>query len=195
MAQGQKVFARGDARVDLDADFRVGRKSEALFAVAKKIFELRGRRVGRRPAAPVELDDFAFAGNRPRDPRDLFLQDFEVGKRDALVLLDDDVASAEQAQAFAEGKMHVERYRGKRGISGRVHLLEVGRLERVVPHRSGRITGIARAGAVVAREELFADVEFASGFFETRMRNHRAGLLVYSSRRRRNAPDHSLART
>src|SRR5215475_4085685 len=43
-AQGFQVFAGGNTRVHLDADFSVGRKREAFAGVAEKIFELcRGR--------------------------------------------------------------------------------------------------------------------------------------------------------
>ena len=64
-AQSFQVRATGDARIDLDSDFRVRREGKALARVQKKIFHLRGREIGRRAAAPVELDHAAFFETLP----------------------------------------------------------------------------------------------------------------------------------
>ena len=58
-AQGFEMLAAGDARIDFDADFGVGREGEALAGEAEEIFHLRGREIGGRAAAPVELHDGA----------------------------------------------------------------------------------------------------------------------------------------
>ena len=69
-----------------------------------------------------------------------------------MVLVDDDIAAAEQAQPFAEGKMHVERER-PRG-PGFIRLLQrlfvIRRPEGVLPFRRCGIAGIARPGNIVA---------------------------------------------
>ena len=110
-AQRFEMRAIGDARIDFDADFGVRREREALARVHEKVFHLRGREIGGRAAAPVELDHAAVFRNPAGHVLDFLLQRGEVGNGDALVLLDRDVARAKQAQAFAEGKMHVERKR------------------------------------------------------------------------------------
>ena len=51
------MLRAGDARIDFDADFGVGREGESLRGEAEQIFHLRGRQIGGRSAAPVELHD------------------------------------------------------------------------------------------------------------------------------------------
>ena len=55
-AQRFEMRAAGDARVDFDSDFRVGRERKSLARIAEKIFHLRGREIRRRAAAPVKLN-------------------------------------------------------------------------------------------------------------------------------------------
>ena len=62
-AKGFEVIAGGDARIDFDADFGVGREGEALARVTEEIFDLFRREIGGRAAAPVELRDRAIAGD------------------------------------------------------------------------------------------------------------------------------------
>src|SRR5262249_49691383 len=77
----------------------------------------------------------------------LFFQDCKVRKCGALVFLDDDVASAKQAQAFAEGKMHVKRNRCAAGVCGRMDLCEIGGGGSVGPDRGRRGGGVGGGGA------------------------------------------------
>jgi hypothetical protein len=65
--------------------------------------------------------------------------------------LDDDIASAEEAQAFAKRNVHVERDGGFSALGFFVDFFEVGGAEGIVPDRRGGIAGVARAGTVVAR--------------------------------------------
>ncbi len=76
--------AIGDARIDLDSNFRVGREGETLARVAEKIFHLRGSKIGGRAAAPVKLDHGAIFRNALADVFDFVFQRIEVGNRDVL---------------------------------------------------------------------------------------------------------------
>ena len=153
------MLLRGDARIDFDADFGVGSEGEALGGVAEKVFHLRGSQIGGRAAAPVKLRDAALARDVPRDVVDFSLQRGEVRRRDAVILGDDHVAGAEQAQAFAEGKMHVERDGRFRGVGLREELVEIVGADVVLPDRSGRVAGVARPGTIVAGEEFLGDAK------------------------------------
>ena len=44
-------------------------------------------------------------------------------------------------------------------------LLQDHRGQSIIPDRSRRIAGVARAGAIVAREKFFADVQFVAHAF------------------------------
>ena len=80
-AQGFEVRAAGDARVDFDSDFGVGREGKSLARVAEEIFHLRGREIRRRAAAPVELDHGALFRDHAADVFDFAFQRGEVGRR------------------------------------------------------------------------------------------------------------------
>ena len=73
LAQSFEVLAAGDARVDFDADFGVGGEGEVIAGEAEEIFDLRGRQIGGRAAAPVELHDRAGAGDEAADVLDFAL--------------------------------------------------------------------------------------------------------------------------
>ena len=73
---------------------------------------------------------------------------------------DDHVAGAEEAEAFAEGDVHVERDRGLGGVGLGVDAFEIVGAEGVVPDGRGGVAGVAGAGAVVAGEEVFAYAKF-----------------------------------
>ncbi len=122
-------------------------------------FHLLRRQIRRRAAAPVKLHDGPFAGNEAADVLDFAFEDFDVGRRDAVILGDDHVAGAEQAQALAEGKMHVQRNRRARRIGRRVKLLEIVRAEIILPDRRRGIARVARPRAIVFFEERFGDLE------------------------------------
>ena len=156
--QSFQMRAAGDTRVDFNSDFGVRRKKESLARVCEEVFELRGRKIRGSAAAPVELNYRAFARNHSRDVVDFLLERGEIGNRDALILLNRDVARAKKAEAFAEGKMHVERERRASQIGGGVTLFEIVRAEIVLPDRSRGIAGVARAGAIVFGEKLFGDL-------------------------------------
>ena len=108
----------------------------------------------------MELRDRAIAGDAASDAIDFFFEGGEIRRGDALIFLDDDVARAEEAEAFAEGKMHVER--NGRGFA--VGVFDGGFVflgaEGVNPDGRGGVAGVARAGTIVAIDELFADGEF-----------------------------------
>ena len=72
---------------------------------------------------------------------------------------DDHVAGAEQAEALAEGKMHVERDGRLRGVGLGVHAFEVVGTEIILPDRRRRIAGVTRAGAVVTVQKFLGDQE------------------------------------
>ena len=80
-AQAFEVLLAGDARVDFDADLGVGSEGEALRRVAEQVFHLRGREVGRRAAAPVELHDRARARDKAADVLDFALERRQVRRR------------------------------------------------------------------------------------------------------------------
>lgn len=144
------MLSAGDAGVDFDADFSVGREGEVVVCEAEEIFDLRRSEIGGSAAAPVELDDWAIFGDGPADAGDFPFKDFQIRERDALVFLDDYVAGAEEAETFAEGDVHVEREGGFGGVRLLVDFFEVGGAEGVVPDGGGGVAGVARAGTVVA---------------------------------------------
>ena len=76
-----------------------------------------------------------------------------------MILRNDHIAGAKQAQALAKGQVHVHRDRRARGIGLFVGALEVIRAEIVAPDRRSRVTGIARPGAVIQREKLGRNAE------------------------------------
>ena len=90
---------------------------------------------------------------------DFALENLDVRRRDAVIFGDHHVARAEQAQALAEGKMHVERNRRARGIGRRVELLEIVRAEIILPHRRRGIAGVTRPRPIVFLQKLFGDLE------------------------------------
>ena len=87
------------------------------------------------------------------------LENFDVRRRDAVILGDHNVAGAEQAEAFAEGKMHVKRNRSARRVGRRVELLEVVRAEIILPDRGRGIAGVARSRPIVFFQKRFGDLE------------------------------------
>jgi hypothetical protein len=111
----------------------------------------------------VELDYWAIFGDIAADVFDFAFQDVEVGRRDGFVFLDDYVAGAEEAEAFAEGDVHVEGDWGFGLVGLGVNFFEVVGVEGVVPDRGGGVAGVAGAGAIVAGEEFFAYAKFFAG--------------------------------
>src|SRR4029077_6512435 len=159
LAKSFEMFAARNAGIDFDADLRVGSESEVFAGEAEEIFDLRGSEIRGCTAAPVKLHDRAITGNAVADASHFAFQDFEVRWRDAFIFLDDDVAGAEEAQAFAKRNVHVERDGRFSALGFFVDFFEVGGAEGIVPDRRGGIAGVAGAGAIVACEELFAGVK------------------------------------
>ncbi len=110
--------------------------------------------------------DGAIARNETGDVLDFISQSGEIRRRYGVILLNDHVAGAEEAQAFAEGKMHVERNRAARFVGLAIALLEIVGAEIVLPDGSGGIAGVARAGAIVLFEEGLGDFQALAVEFE-----------------------------
>ncbi len=159
LAQRFQVRLRRHPRIDLDPDLRVRRKFKPLGRKPEKLFHLPGHQIRRRPAAPVKLHHRPFARHKPADVLDLPLQRLDVRRRNAVILRDHHVARAKQAQAFAEGKMHVQRHRSPRRVGRRVILLQIVRPEIILPHRRRRVTRVPRPRPVVFFQELFGNLE------------------------------------
>jgi hypothetical protein len=109
------------------------------------------------------LDYRAVAGDVAAYVLEFAFQDVEVGGRDGFVFLDDDVAGAEEAEAFAEGDMHVEGDWGFGLVGFGVDSFEVVGAEGVVPDWGGGVAGVAGAWAVVAGEKGVAYAQFLAG--------------------------------
>ena len=110
----------------------------------------------------------------------------KIRRRDAVIFCDDHVAGAEQAKAFAEGQVHVERDGRARGFGLGVDVFEVVGAEGVLPDGRGGIAGVARARAIVAGEEFFGDAELLRGLsFESEFEAGREVAHVSWQRRRR----------
>jgi len=107
----------------------------------------------------VELHNGARARDATTEVGEFLFEDAEIGRGDGVVLLNDDVAGAEEAQGFAEGKMHVEGDGRLSAVGFRVNGFEIGGAEGVVPDGRGGIAGVAGAGAVVAGEEVLGDAQ------------------------------------
>lgn len=100
-----------------------------------------------------------------------------------MILLDDDVAGAEKAEAFAEGKMHVKRDGSFGSIGFGVDFFEIIGTERIVPNGRGGIAGVTRAGTVVARKKVFGDAEFFARLVERWSREGHKVALTATFRR------------
>src|SRR3954463_9847602 len=98
----------------------------------------------------MELHDGTLSGNTSAHALHLALEHAQVWRRNGFVLLDDYVASAKKAQAFAEGKVHVQRHGTACVLSLLMHFFEVGGSKGIVPDRSRRVAGVARPGTIVA---------------------------------------------
>ena len=157
--QSFEVRLRRHARIDLDADFRVRRERKPFGRETEQAFHLFRRQIRRRAAAPVKLHDGPFAGHESADVLDFPFENFDVRRRDAMILGDDDVAGAEQAQTLAEGKMHVERNRSTRLVGRGVELLEVTRAKIILPDRRRGIARVTWPRPIVFFEKLFGDFE------------------------------------
>src|SRR5262249_24113331 len=117
-----QVFARCHPRIDFDAHLSIRRKCEELARRAKQVFDLRRHQLRWCSAAPMKLHYLPIPRNAAAYALQLPLQNLEIRWRNILVLLNDDVASAKQAQALAEGNVHVDRNWRARPIRFHVYL-------------------------------------------------------------------------
>ena len=169
LAESFEMCTGGHARVNFDANLAFGVEMEMLFGEREQILDLLGRQIGWRAAAPVELHDGTSLGDAAADALHLLLQDVKIGRRDAFVFLNDDVAGAKEAQALAERDVHIERDGRPDTLGFFVHTFEIGGPESVVPNGRGGIAGVARAGTIVLCEEIFADMKLAAHLIEAGM--------------------------
>src|SRR2546429_4832001 len=149
------------ARVDFDANLAFSVEMEMLFGEREQILDLLGRQIGWSAAAPVELHDGASLGDAAADALRLLLQDFKIGRRDAFVFLNDDVAGAKEAQALAERDVHIERDGRPDTLGFFVHTFEIGGPQSVGPNRRRGRAGVARARTIVLCEGIFPDMKLA----------------------------------
>src|SRR5207247_458796 len=134
-AESLEMLAGGHARVNFDANLTVGVEVEMFSGECEQILDLFRSQIGWRAAAPMKLDHGTISRDAAADALHLLLQNVEVGRRDALVLLNDDVASAKEAETFTEGNVHVKR-NGRPGTLGFcVDALEIGGTESIVLDR------------------------------------------------------------
>ncbi len=169
LAEGFEMLAGGYAGIDLDAYFTFGVEMEMLFGECEQVFDLCRCEVGWSAAAPMELDHGTIFGDAAADALHLPFQHVKIRRCDAFVLLDDDVASAKEAETFTEGNVHVQRNGGPGTLGFFVYSFEIGWAESVVPDGCRGIAGIARAWTIVFGEEFLADVKFAAHLLQAGM--------------------------
>src|SRR5579864_2889954 len=153
------MLGAGDARIDFNADFRIGGKRKFLRGETEEIFHLRRRQVGGGAATPMKLGDATRTGDSLAEVLDFALQSSEIRRRDTVVFGDDHIAGAKKAQAFAKREVHVKRDRSARGFSLFVSTVEVVEAEIVAPDGRGRITGVARSRPVIEREKFWGNAK------------------------------------
>src|SRR6266404_4505234 len=177
------MLAGSYAGIDFNADLAVGIEMEMFLCEREEILDLVGREVGGCAAAPVELDDRAIFRNATADALHFLLEHAEIGWGDTFVFLDDDVAGAEKAEAFAEGNMHVEGDGGAGGFGFGVNFFEIGGAKGVVPNGGRGIAGVTRAGTIVLGEKFLANMKLAAHLVQTWVCEcHAEGLLPHRGR-------------
>src|ERR1700692_225510 len=144
--QGFEMFARGHPGIYLDADFRVRRKIKMFARESKQILKLLRGQICGSTAAPMELHHRAIVRHSSSYMFDLSLQHIEIRYRHALIFLNNYVTSAKQTQAFAKGKMHVQRNGCLRALRLSVNGFKIAGTESVIPNRRSRIARITRSG-------------------------------------------------
>src|SRR5258708_1189191 len=166
--------------VDLNANLAVEIEVEMFLCESEEILDLFGCQVGRSAAAPVELDYGAIVGDAAADALHFLFEDVKIRRCNAFVFLNDDIAGAEKAKAFTEGNVHVKRNGCAGALGFFVHALEISGAESIVPYWRCRIAGVTRAGAIVFRKKVLADVELAAHLVQTQMcKCHAECLLPY----------------
>src|SRR5229473_5974642 len=164
--------------VDLDANLAVEIEVEMFLCEGEEILDLLGCQVGRSAAAPVELDYGAILGDTAADALHFLLEDVKIRRGDAFVFLNDDVASAEETEAFAEGNVHVERNGCAGALGFIVHAFEISGAEGIVPDRGRGIAGITWPGAIVFCKKVLADTELAAHLLQAWMCEGHAECLL-----------------
>src|SRR6185503_2958114 len=101
-SERRQLLLRGDARVDLDRHLGGRRQMEVAGEALEDALELRGRVVGGRAAAPVQLRNRATCRQVRREQVDLAVEIPEVLLRGIAVFRDDHVAAAVCAPLLAE---------------------------------------------------------------------------------------------
>src|SRR6516165_8248023 len=152
-AQCFKMRLARDAWIDFNTDLGIRSKLKFPVGVLEQIFHLCRAQICRRASAPVKLNRFATTRNRARDVVDFPLQSGEIGNEHVLILLNRDIAGTKKTEAFAEGKMHVERYGRAASIRASTIGLEIVRAKILSPNRRRWIARVARAGLVVLLEQ------------------------------------------
>src|ERR1700751_2571848 len=97
-----QVRARSHPRIDFDAYFRVGCERKARTNSSEQVLDLFRCQIRGRSAAPMKLHDLALFRNASADPLHLALQHAEIRRSDTLILLNDYIARAKQAEALAK---------------------------------------------------------------------------------------------
>src|ERR1700736_6175739 len=149
-----------DAGIYFDANFCVRSEGEAFPCSSEQVFDLRWGEIRRSAAAPMELHHRAFARNAATHALQLALENAKIRRSHIFVFLNDDVARAKQAQALAEGNMHVQGNRRSSPIRLFVHSFEVVGAKGVIPNRGRRVARVPGARAVVSSKKFFAHTEF-----------------------------------
>lgn len=143
-------------RIDLEPDLGVRLQIEPFGRKSIEVRHLFRFKVGRRSAAPVELDSLTRSIDALRHAIDFVLQSVEIRIGDRLVAVDDDVAAAKPAQALTERDMEVERHR--RLVRLRFRILEraeeIVRAKFVLPLRGRRVARVTRAIDVISVQNL-----------------------------------------
>jgi len=140
--------------------------------------------LGHRLPVPITvrlgISGIGFTIPAAADALHFLLENVEIRRGDAFIFLNDDVAGAEKAEAFAERDVHVERNWSAGMLGLLMDAFEIGWAKGVVPDRGGGITGITRAGAIVLSEEIFADMKLAAHLVEAGMCEcHAKNLLAH----------------
>src|SRR5216684_2555256 len=166
------------AGVDFDANLAVEIEVEMFLCEGEEILDLHGCQIGGSAAAPVELDYGAIPGDAAADAFHFLFQDVKIRRSDTFVFLNNDVAGAEEAEAFAEGNMHVERNGSFGALGFIVHAFEISGAECIVPDRSRGIAGVTRPGAIVFCKKVLADTELAAHLLQAWMCDCHAESLL-----------------
>jgi hypothetical protein len=154
------VFGRHTG-IDFDPKLGVGGKPKALPKVHGQVFQLGRGQVSRRAAPVVQLHHGTGSIQPLGNPIDLPFQLLEIGNRDLVVLVYDNVAAAEEAQAPAERQMNIDRQWPERSLVVRLadHTVMIRGAECIHPLRRGRVACVSRARNIVPVDHLLGNIE------------------------------------